>query len=249
MSPPDDAWKRGVLEDFRQWLDDLPQNGPAAEDDLSDASPGRDLYDLYAELAALRQELRLQNREQAKAGRELAKAAAAFEAAAHPDPAPRQDEDLAAFGKRVAKSAENRCLLSFLEICDALERGRGAAVRLRERRRPFLRPPRGITGVVEGYELAIRRFERMLSRFSVQRVQTVGHPFDSRTMHATEVRPVKQARDGVVVEELLSGYTRGGEILRLAEVAVNRLDTPSADGRGFDGGDVGRRDTRDGSEP
>ena len=41
--------------------------------------------------------------------------------------------------------------------------------------------------------------------------------------HAMEVRRIEQAEDGVVVEELLGGFTRDGDVLRLAEVAVNRL--------------------------
>ena len=98
---------------------------------------------------------------------------------------------------------------------------------LREPRGLFRRAPRGIAGVVEGYELALRRVDRMLSRFGVERLKTTGHPFDSPfdTMQAMEVRRVEQAGHGVVVEELLSGFTREGDVLRLADVAVNRLDT------------------------
>ena len=84
-------------------------------------------------------------------------------------------------------------------------------------------PVQGIAGVVEGYALALRRFDRMLARFGVRRLQTTGRPFDSRTMHAMEVRRIEQAGDGEVVEELLGGFTRDGDMLRLAEVAVNRL--------------------------
>ncbi len=73
---------------------------------------------------------------------------------------------------------------------DALVRGQDAAVCLRDRRRLFARPPRGVGGVVEGYELAIRRLDRLLSRFDVRRVETVGQPFDGRVMHAVEARSV-----------------------------------------------------------
>ena len=104
-------------------------------------------------------------------------------------------------------------------------RGLDAATGLREPRGLFRRAPRGIAGVVESYELALRRVDRMLSRFGVERLKTTGHPFDSRTMQAMEVRRVEQAGHGVVVEELLSGFTREGDVLRLADVAVNRLDT------------------------
>ena len=105
---------------------------------------------------------------------------------------------------------------------DALVRGQDAAVCLRDRRRLFARPPRGVGGVVEGYELAIRRLDRLLSRFDVRRVETVGQPFDGRVMHAVEARRVDRIGDGVVVEELRSGFVRHDDVLRLADVAVNR---------------------------
>ncbi len=217
MSEPGEDWKRRVLEDFRQWLD-------AAEDELpEDEEPDAadcDLRDLFAEFTALRQEIRLQNREQARAGRELAAAAERYDTASRR--AERCDETLAAFEKRISRTAEDRCLVETLEVRDALVRGRAAAVRLRERPRLFKRPPRGVDGVVEGYELAIGRFDRLLSRFGVRRVPTVGRPFDSRVMHAVEARRVAAAGDGEVVEELRSGFVRHDDVLRLADVAVNR---------------------------
>lgn len=212
-------WKQRALEDFRRWLDDLAEDAP----DTGDPDPPEcDLHTLFAELAALRQEIRLQNREQSRAGRELAKAVTLYETAGHL--MQRREEDPAAFETRVARAAESRCLCSVLEVRDALVRGREAAVRLRDRPRWFRRPSRGVAGVVEGYELALRRFDRMLSRFGVQRLPAVGHPFDSRTMHAMETRRVGALEDGVVVEEFRSGFVRDGEALRLADVAVNRLE-------------------------
>ena len=222
-------WKQRALEDFREWLDDLPELPEDDREAGAHESPQIDLHDLFAELAALRQEVRLQNREQSKAGRELAKAAEFYETATRL--MRRREDELAAFENRIATEAESRCLQSVLEVRDALVRGRDAALELRERPGLFRRPPRGIAGVVEGYELALRRFDRMLSQFGVQRVTTSGRPFDSRTMHATEIRRVEQAEDGAVVEELLSGFTRDGEVLRLADVAVNRLDSSSAPDR------------------
>ena len=229
MSERHGDWKERALEDFREWLDDLPEpaeDGDEGEDEDAEGGAGEpheiDLRDLFAEFAALRQEVRLQNREQSRASRELAKAAESYDTASRL--IRRREDDLAAFEKRVATEAENRCLRSVLEVHDALVRGRDAALALRERRGLFRRPVRGAGGVVEGYELALRRFERMLARFGVRRTQSTGRPFDSRIMHAMEVRRAEQAEDGVVVEELLGGFTRDGDVLRLAEVAVNRLD-------------------------
>ena len=213
-----DGWKAEALEDFRQWLDAVEGEETAGPDEPDTVDC--DLRDLFAELAALRQEVRLQNREQARAGRELAAAAERYETAARATE--RGDETLAALEERVSRTVEYRCLAATLEVRDALVRGQGAALRLRDRRRLFRRAPRGVAGVAEGYELAIRRFDRMLSRFEVGRVETVGQPFDGRVMHAVEARRVAGIEDGLVVEELRSGFVRGDDVLRLADVAVNR---------------------------
>ena len=227
-------WKRQALAQFTQWLDELdaaPEE--AAEQEADRDAPPCDLHTLFAELAALRQEVRLQNREQSRAGRELANAAARYEAIDRV--LERRDEELAAFEQRVARTAENRCLLPVLELRDALVRGRDAAARLRnagtkgrKRRRKgarklLRRMEPGIAGVIEGYELAIRRCDRMLAQFGVRGVPTVGTRFDARTMHAVATRRTKQQEEGVVVEEYVSGFGRDGAVLRLAEVAVNRL--------------------------
>ena len=218
MREPGDDWKGQVLEDFRQWLDAAEEPPEPEEPDAADC----DLRDLFAEFTALRQEIRLQNREQARANRELAAAAERYDTAARRTE--RGDETLAAFEERISRTAEDGCLAQTLEVRDALVRGRDAALRLRERPGLFRRPPRGIDGVVEGYELAIGRFDRLLSRFDVLRVRTVGQPFDSRVMHAVEARRVVGAGDGEVVEELRSGFVRHDGVLRLADVAVNRRD-------------------------
>ncbi len=230
------TWKERALDDFRRWLDELEESPPDAEQE----PPSCDLHDLFAELAALRQEVRLQNREQSRAGRELANAAARYDALDRTTR--RRDEELDALERRVSRAAEDRCLLSVLDLRDALVRGRKAARRLRKvgkkagknagkksgrkrtlPRKSFRRLQPAIAGVVDGYELALRRCDRTLARFGVHGVSALGLRFDARTMHAVETRRVADREDGVVVDELVSGFARDGEVLRLAEVAVNRV--------------------------
>ena len=242
------TWKERALDDFRRWLDELEEIPPAAEGEL----PSCDLHDLFSELTALRQEVRLQNREQSRAGRELANAAARYDAIDRTTR--RRDEELDALERRVSRAAEDRCLLSVLDLRDALVRGREAARRLRKAgkkagktagktagkkagktagkkrgrkraraRKPFRRLQPAIAGVVDGYELALRRCDRTLARYGVQGVPAVGLRFDARTMHAVEARRVADREDGVVVDEFVSGFVRDGQVLRLAEVAVNRV--------------------------
>lgn len=223
MSEPDGDWKEHALADFRRWLDGMDAPPEDEREDEPVGPPEPDLRMLFAEFAALRQEVRLQNREQSRAARELARAADGYDAATRL--MQRREDDLAAFEGRTARDAENRCLRSLLEVRDALARGREATVALRGRPGLFRRPRRGIAGVLEGYDLALRRFDRTLAGYGVERVKTTGCPFDSRTMQAVELRRSGEGGDGLVVEELRSGYTRDGGVLRLAEVAVNRTGT------------------------
>ena len=92
MSEPGGDWRQRALDDFRQWLDAAVEQPPG---DGEPEAADHDLRDLFAEFAALRQEIRLQNREQARAGRELAAAAERFDATA--GQVERGDETLAAF--------------------------------------------------------------------------------------------------------------------------------------------------------
>ena len=70
--------------------------------------------------------------------------------------------------------------------------------------------------------MAIERFDRALALAGVRIIETVGRGFDAESMRAVETRTVAQVADGMIVEEFLSGVIRGNEVLRLAEVVVNR---------------------------
>ena len=214
----DDGWKQQVLMDFEQWLEALPEGLHDAKE--GDPTQACDLHTLFSAFASLRQEVRLQNREQAKAARGLERAAEAGEAAAALFRS--RSEDLGGLEARIRATSEHRCVLPFLDVRDALVRGREAAARLAQRQGLLRRPPRGVEGIVQGYEMAIERFDRALSLLGVTRVPTVGRRFDPRMMVALEVRTAEDEEDEVVVVELLSGYCRGDEVLRLAQVVVNR---------------------------
>ncbi|MCL0102576.1 nucleotide exchange factor GrpE, partial [Dehalococcoidia bacterium] len=212
-----DNWKSLVLQDFQHWLENLSQDVIAYDDAAEVAC---DWHTLLAEFTALRQEIRLQNREQVKVLRDLATVAEVGETTI--DLFRRHTEELSGLEERSRQAAERRCLLSFLDVRDALVRGRDAAARVAASRGLFRRPPRGIEEVVQGYEMAIERFDRALAQAGVRLIETVGRIFDAEQMRAVGTRTVNSVTDGVVVEEFFSGFVHGDEVLRLAEVVVNR---------------------------
>ena len=210
-------WKSQALQDFKTWLEDLPDAAAAAD---GAGEPECDWHTLFAEFASLRQEIRLQNREQARVVRDLEKMADVGQASL--DLFRRHTGELSTLEERSRQAAERKCLLPFLDVRDALVRGRDAAARAAGSRSLLRRPPPGMKGVVQGYEMAIQRFDRALAVAGVQVIATVGRGFDAQSMRAVETRRVAGVADGVVVEEFLSGFVRGAEVLRPADVVVNR---------------------------
>ena len=214
-----DDWKSQVLQDFRDWLEDLSEDA-IADDQTQVKGAESDWHTLFAEFTSLRQEVRLQNREQAKVVRDLTKIAEVGEASI--DLFRRHTKELSGLEERSRQAAQRQYLLPFLDVRDALVRGRDAAARVAASRGLFRRPPPGIDGVVQGYEMAIQRFDRALALAGVQVIPTVGHDFDAQSMRSVETRTVPHVADGMVVEEFLSGFVSGNEVLRPAEVVVNR---------------------------
>ena len=153
-----DDWKSLMLQDFKQWLENLPE-GAALDGKGKEAEC--DWHTLFAEFASLRQEIRLQNREQVKVVRDLEKVVEVGQASI--DWFGRHTEGMADFEERIRQATERRCLLPFLEVRDALVRGRDAAAIIGGSRSLFRRPPPGIAGVMQGYEMAIERFDRALA--------------------------------------------------------------------------------------
>ncbi len=211
------VWKERALDDFRDWLADLPDELP---EDKNVSMDSCDLYTLLTEFTSLRQEIKLQTREQNRALRHhealidgYQEAAALFK---------ERVSALAELEESIRLAAEKKALAPFLDVRDALARGLASARAVSRIRSFFRRPPHGMEGVVEGYEMALRRFDRALSHAGVAPLITVGRPFDAAAMRAVERRSDPGREPGVVIEEFLGGFIRGDEVIRTAEVAVSK---------------------------
>ena len=211
-------WKNRVLNDFSNWIENLSEIEEQTEDSLSNEP---DLHDLLSAVTTLRQEIRLQNSEQSKAKKELGRAAERYDEAI--EKINQREGDLRVVSHKAVRHAENTCLRSFLQMYDIILRGYSAAKKISAHKGLIRRPPPGIEGIVESYEIAMRRFDRIMAEFDVHRIEAVGQTFNDKTMHAMETRYEETIGDNIVIEELLPGYMRDDDILRLADVVVNRL--------------------------
>ncbi|MET0285007.1 MAG: nucleotide exchange factor GrpE [Polyangiales bacterium] len=107
------------------------------------------------------------------------------------------------------KSVE-KVLLEVLPVSDNLERAVQAAQKATD-----------ASSVVEGVNMVLRFFEDALSRLGVERVQTVGQPFDPG-LHEAVQQVESDQNPGTVVMELTAGYRMSGKLLRPAMVAVSK---------------------------
>ncbi len=223
-------WKQRALMDFRLWIAELPE-APLPRETAGTPSP--DLFTLLSEFAGLRQEIRMQNREQNRSLREMEDVRRAFDEArnlfnekshAFDDRLKENARALEAMEERIRRAAEKKALLPFLEVRDALERGlaaaRSAAETPPKRRGWFRTAPQAMEGMIKGYEMALRRCDRALAQADIRPLAALGNPFDPERMRAVSIRSAPEAEKGQVVSVQLVGFVRGSEVIRTAEVIV-----------------------------
>lgn len=229
-------WKKKALADFELWINDLPDKSPAIDGMAVDTC---DLFTLLSEFTALRQEIRMQNRQQHKtlnvldlmrdeyektstSIKDFLKNGVAFsEETREILGEMKRTEVLAQRGldDTLRREIEKQTALPFLDMRDALVRGKEAAQRVAERKGVFGRT-RKMDGVIEGYEMAIRRLDRAFHAIGVRPLETVGRPFDPSCMRAVGKATVADTEKGIVIQERICGFVRGDEVIRVAEVVV-----------------------------
>jgi molecular chaperone GrpE len=72
---------------------------------------------------------------------------------------------------------------------------------------------------IKGIQSVVKQFGDTLARLGVERIKTVGEPFDPR-LHEAVSHEEGEGKHEIVSEELQSGYVLNGEVIRHAMVKV-----------------------------
>lgn len=79
-----------------------------------------------------------------------------------------------------------------------------------------------VQSLADGIQIVMRQFLETLAKLGVERVATVGHPFDPAVHEAVQQVESAELPAGAVAQELLAGYHVGDRLIRPAMVVVAR---------------------------
>ncbi|MEA3641163.1 MAG: nucleotide exchange factor GrpE [Lamprobacter sp.] len=221
----DTATKDRLAERFRIYLDQPPAAAQTSADlfgDAEDNAPNApDLFSLLAEVAALKNEVKLESRQFKTA---LDEFRGLFENLQSAQTRLEQERQRRREQERGARRREHKeLLLELLELRDRLQAGQASAAGYK---------PKGLFGrrrarefaaaMAEGLAMNLRRLDETLARRGVRPLPALGKTFDPHRMHAAELAFDPEIPAGQVIAERRPGFLLEDELLRIAEVVVNR---------------------------
>ncbi len=220
-----DELKASLIEQFSAYLEDV-QGGlePAPAFDQ-----GMDQFSLVAELASLKTEHKHQSRQTKDAVDQFKHVLGALQSGY-------ETLNLAMERRRddiqvLQREALRPLLLQLLELHDRLEAGVNFGIKPPSRRSLFGRwhrqedPTALIDSLRQGQKMTLRRLQRIFSDYDLRPLDALGEPHDQHTMRVVEVEQRADVAQGVVTAELRKGFFWGDDLLRPAEVKVNKHDT------------------------
>ena len=119
------------------------------------------------------------------------------------------------FKKRTAKEREE---LYTMAVCDTLEKV--LPVKDNLERAVSAVSDNEEAGLFEGVNMTLKQLDEVLSALGVEKIKTVGEEFDPQLHNAVMHEENSELGENTVSEELMSGYTCKGKVLRHAMVKV-----------------------------
>ncbi|MCP4116377.1 MAG: nucleotide exchange factor GrpE [Desulfobacteraceae bacterium] len=209
-------WKTLVKADFESWLMDL--EAPVTPDDPNSVDQ-MDLFTLLGEFASLRKEIHLQSREQAKNVKVLKDFNGFVDRTGKLITL--MDEKIThidAMELRIHDSAEEKTLRLFFDVRDSLKRGMEAG--RKSAKTIFFWRRKKIRALVQGYGMALNKFDKALAMADTFPIITEGEKFDPETMRAVDRVTAKGMEPGMVHTEVSSGFIRKNQVILPAQVIV-----------------------------
>jgi molecular chaperone GrpE len=109
---------------------------------------------------------------------------------------------------------KQKIILPFLEVMDNLQRALNSAAQSGT-----------FEHLIEGVQMTANLFRSKLQALGVEAIPALNQPFDPNLAQAVGTIKVADASgDGVVIEEMQSGYRMNGQLLRPAQVRVGRFE-------------------------
>jgi len=209
----DESLKEALVEQFRAHLDALDGDDQDRDDQsgvMPDVDAGADLHSLFIEMAALRSEVRTESR-LVKETLDLVRGVV--------------DRGRAEQVLEREAAVLRPLLIDLIEVRDRLAAGVSgpAAAPAPWYRRVLRRADATADAWREGLRMTLARLDRVLRERGVVPLDLVGRPFDPRTARAVGTVADAGRENGIVVQEVRSGFLWEGELLRAADVVVNKV--------------------------
>ena len=214
-----DVEKNELLEDFQKYLDQSDLESIA-----TNAQP--DLKTLLSELTGLKTEVKVETRQFKNTLDTLSTALTSVQEDNKSLSAERA-ENLQRLEKQHAETMRTM-LLDFIDIYDRLAIGGDILQNYRPVKSLFKNSRKKdihfIKRFAQGQVMTVKRLDQLLQRYQVSPIDCVGELLDPVTMRAVETSCFPKLENGMVLEELRKGFMYQGQVLRLAEVRVNKIN-------------------------
>ncbi len=110
--------------------------------------------------------------------------------------------------KEILDFAKEVTIVKLLPTLDALEQGLRHA------------PAEVDQNWLKGIEGTLQKLDKVLEEMGVKRIEAVGKPFDPHFHEA--IREVPGDEDGVIVEDLQTGFEINGKVIRPSQVVISK---------------------------
>ncbi|MGR9106990.1 MAG: nucleotide exchange factor GrpE [Gammaproteobacteria bacterium] len=217
----DEEFKQQLISEFSEYLDAGAFLAGAADEGERPV----DLYSLLQEFVALKTEVKIEARQfksaldqfQATLDQLRTEKTYLGECLEQTKAGIQQEKD----------NALRALLVSLLDLRDRLHAGLQAVEQVPEPRISLCRRKRDralIEGLRKGQSLTLKRLDDLLASYQVVPIAVLDKVFDPMAMRAAEVETREDLENGRVTGELRIGYRWRNEVLRVAEVKVNKVE-------------------------